>query len=458
VRMLSLFAIPQQTGIWRDCVILLLSLKLRRSTRVAKSMASGSKHVCKRTSCDVGLNDFGSLLRTDIGAVSLTDTGAVSLKPGIAPSRARTVNSTIEPTRDAPVLIRVSVIVPAYNNPGELSQCVTALRAAATSDTELIVVDDASEDDVSSAAANFGAQVLRLARNAGPAAARNHGARHARGQTLFFVDADVVVPNDAIGRIRATLDGHSEIAAVFGSYDSRPAAPGLVSQYRNLLHHFVHQTGNAEAATFWAGCGAVRRQAFEHVGGFDEQRFPRPSIEDIELGYRLRRAGYRICIDKSLQSMHLKRWTLRSIVRTDVICRAIPWSRLILESAEAPDYLNVQASQRASVALTGLGSLLLLTSPLHLMLLTLTFACMAAVVFINRDLYTFFYRARGTFFAAACVPLHLLYFVCCGVGYQCAWALSMLQRRRAARVVWPTQAKGEAFRRRVRRPGLNVSQ
>jgi GT2 family glycosyltransferase len=352
----------------------------------------------------------------------------LSPKLRVLPAGATAETSTIKPTRDAHVLIRVSVIVPAYRNTSELVQCIWALRAAATPDTELIVVDDASEDDVSSTAANLGARVFRLARNAGPAAARNHGARHARGQILFFVDADVVVPDDAIGKIRTALDCHGEIAAVFGSYDRRPVAPGLVSQYRNLLHHFVHQTGKEEAATFWAGCGAVRRLAFERVGGFDERRFLRPSIEDIELGYRLRRAGYRIFIDKSLQSMHLKRWTLRSTIRTDVIHRAIPWSRLILENGEAPDYLNVQASQRASVALTGLGSLLLLTSPLHLELLMLAFACLAAVIFINRDLYAFFWRARGTFFAAACVPLHLLYFVCCGVGYQYAWGLSMLQR------------------------------
>ena len=358
--------------------------------------------------------------------------------------------STIEPAPNAQVPIHVSVIVPAYSNAGELAHCISALRAAATTDTEIIVVDDASEDDVSSTAANLGARALRLDRNVGPAAARNHGARHARGEILFFVDADVVAPNNAIERIRTTLDCHDEIAAVFGSYDSHPVAPGLVSQYRNLLHHFVHQTGKAEAATFWAGCGAVRRLAFERVGGFNERRFTRPSIEDIELGYRLRRAGYRVFFDESLQSTHLKRWTLQSVIHTDIFCRAVPWSRLILESGEKPDYLNVQASQRVSVLLTGLGSLLFLTSPFRFALLILALACVAGVVFMNRDLYAFFWRARGTFFAAACVPLHLLYFVCCGLGFQYAWALSTLQRA----VVWSGRSKlrGQAFGIRLRRP------
>src|SRR5262249_50067799 len=159
---------------------------------------------------------------------------------------------------------------------------------------EIVVVDDASTDDSSTVASRLGARVFRLPANAGPAAARNHGARHASGDILFFVDADVVVGPDAIARVGAALGRHPATAAVFGSYDATPVDSGIVSRYKNLLHHYVHQSGAAEASTFWAGCGAIRRAAFEEVGGFDEARYRRPSIEDIELGYRLRRAGHRI--------------------------------------------------------------------------------------------------------------------------------------------------------------------
>ena len=340
------------------------------------------------------------------------------------------------PASEASAPMRVSVIVPAYNNAGELAQCLSALLAAADATAELIVVDDASDEDLSRVAACFAAQSLRLTRNAGPAAARNYGAQHARGDILFFVDADVVVASDAIRRIRTIFDCRPEIAAVFGSYDANPAAPELVSQYRNLLHHFVHQQGKPEAATFWAGCGAIRRSAFEDVGGFDERRFPRPSIEDIELGYRLRAAGYHIYLDKSLQGTHLKRWTLLSVLRTDVFHRAIPWSRLIIESGQVPDDLNVQSRQRLSVALTGIGGTLLLAAPLRPELLIPALGCWGGMVFLNRDLYAFFLRARGPLFALACMPLQLLYYMCCGLSYQYVWAhtavSSVIARRRRA--------------------------
>ena len=86
------------------------------------------------------------------------------------------------------------------------------------------------------------------------------------------------------------------IGAVFGAYDESPAAPGLVSQAKNLAHAFVHHGSPGNAVTFWAGLGAVRTQVFLAVNGFDE-RFGRPSIEDIDLGYRLTAAGFGIVPD-----------------------------------------------------------------------------------------------------------------------------------------------------------------
>src|SRR5207247_5732482 len=220
-------------------------------------------------------------------------------------------------------------------------------------DSELIVVDDASTDTTPSVAAVGGTQVLRLGKNYGPGAARNLGAAQASGDVLLFVDAEVVVAGGALDRVADAFALDPTLAALFGSYDDDPGAPSLLARYRNLLHHFVHQAGEAEAATFWAGLGAVRRSVFLSVGGFDAVRFPHPSIEDIELGYRLRRAGHRIRLDKSLQGKHLKRWTFWSMLRTDVVRRALPWSRLILDTQHAPEDLNLRASQRLCGALSG---------------------------------------------------------------------------------------------------------
>ncbi len=306
----------------------------------------------------------------------------------------------------------VSVIVPAYNSSRELRECLSALSRSVPPPLEIIVVDDASTDDTSSVATEHGAIVLRLARNAGPAAARNAGGRAAQGDIVLFVDSDVVVAPEAIRRVVKAFEDDPAPAAVFGSYDRRPRAPGLVSQYRNLLHHYTHQIGNPEAGTFWSGCGAIRRSVFVGVGGFDAARFPRPSIEDIELGNRLRIAGHRIRLDREIHGTHLKRWGLLSVIQTDVACRAVPWARLILTDRRVPDDLNVKWDQRVSVALVGLAVVLGMVSPLRMELLGIAAGALGAVLIINRRWFGFLRRERGIAFPLMCVPLHRTHVEC----------------------------------------------
>ena len=254
-----------------------------------------------------------------------------------------------------------------------------------------------------------------------PPSARNHGAAHARGDILFFVDADVVLAPGAVRRVLETLDANPGLDAVFGSYDDRPRAQGVVSRYRNLLHHYTHQNGEPEASTFWAACGAIRRSVFVEMGGFDGSRYRHPSVEDIELGYRLRRAGHRILLDKGLQATHLKKWTLRSMIHTDVMRRAIPWSKLILESGRLPNDLNLRRGQRLSVLMTGLAFACLASSVVQPKLLFGAGASILVVLLLNRGWFSFLRRREGIAFAAASVPLHLLYLLYSGISYALAW-------------------------------------
>jgi glycosyltransferase involved in cell wall biosynthesis len=317
--------------------------------------------------------------------------------------------------------MRLSIIVPVYNNSQDLSECIAAIKASAPHDSEIIVVDDASTDDTAFTAMTMGVRVLKLATNSGPAAARNYGARNAQGDILFFVDSDVALAAQAFSRVEKVFQHEPDLAAVFGSYDARPKATGVISQYRNLLHHFTHQNGNPRASTFWAGCGAIRRSVFEAIGGFDEKRFPRPSIEDIELGYRLRSAGYCILLDKSIQGKHLKRWSLFSLIRTDILCRAVPWARLILEIGRVPADLNLKWEQKASAALMGLVGASLSLSLFWPAFVALAAAAVLAILFLNFRLYAFFFRRKGLPFVFACISLHLLYFLYNGISYLYVW-------------------------------------
>jgi len=184
----------------------------------------------------------------------------------------------------------------------------------------------------------------------GPAFARNLGAKAAAGEVIVFLDSDVCVRPDTLAKISHNFESDVRLDAIMGSYDSEPSSPDFVSQYRNLMHYYVHQGGGERASTFWSGCGAIRREVFLEHSGFSEE-YGRPAIEDIELGYRLIRAHRKILLDRSILVTHLKRWTFWTLVKTDMLDRGIPWTELILRTRFMPNDLNLQLSQRVSVAL-----------------------------------------------------------------------------------------------------------
>ncbi len=288
-------------------------------------------------------------------------------------------------------------------------------------------MDDGSTPTLEPVAAEYGVRYMRVDDNGGDRAARNKGAGAADGDILLFLDADIAVHTDTLARLLETFRSRPDLAAVFGSYDETPTAPGVVSRYRNLLHHYTHQQANPDASTFWTGCGAVRRHVFEELGGFDER--PGHEMADVDFGYRLRDAGHRIFLDKQLQVTHLKRWTLFLMVKTDLLLRAIPWSRQILRRRSVPADLNIGASQKAAVALTGMALLSLLLSCFDYAFLGVSIASVAAVVALTKGLLALIRRLHGTVFAIACVPLHLIHLATGGLGYVIAWSETLLSAR-----------------------------
>jgi GT2 family glycosyltransferase len=244
--------------------------------------------------------------------------------------------------------MNISVIVPARNAAATLGRCLAAVATSTRPPCEVLVVDDGSTDATAELAGRLGARVLRTDGGPlGPAAARNRGGESALSEILVFLDADVAVHPEALDRIARELSDHREVAAVFGSYDDDPPAPGLASRYKNLVHYYTHQASRPEASTFWAGCGAIRREVFLACKGFDEA-YSTASIEDIELGVRLRAAGHRIRLCPDVQGTHLKHWSFVGLVRTDILHRAIPWSLLIRRHGSMPDDLNLARSSRVA--------------------------------------------------------------------------------------------------------------
>jgi GT2 family glycosyltransferase len=281
-------------------------------------------------------------------------------------------------------MVTLTAVIPATNAPSTLGACLNAIAAAEGPPEQVVVVKEGG----------------------GPASARNAGAADATCDVVVFVDADVLPHADAFTRIRDAFDGDPGLTAVFGSYDDTPADPGTVSQFRNLLHHHIHQQGAGAAPTFWAGLGAVRAEVFRAAGGFDAERYRLPSVEDIDLGTRLVADGGRIVLDPLLQGTHLKRWTLPDMVRTDLWQRGVPWVELVRRHGAGSTTLNLGWRHRASaVAAVVAAAGAVRGRPLT------TAAGLAALVALNHDFYELLLRRRGPATAVAGVGLHAVHHV-----------------------------------------------
>ena len=317
----------------------------------------------------------------------------------------------------------VSIVIPVYNGGESFRRCLSRLSQWGQ-DAEVIVVADGDSDSSWKLAEERGFKVIRLPESGGPARARNVGAGAASSDILFFIDADVEIHPTTVPRVICAFREHPEISALIGSYDDAPGARNFLSQYKNLFHHYTHQEAKEKASTFWGACGAVRKDVFLEMGGFDES-YRRPCVEDIELGYRLRQAGYQIRLFKHIQVKHLKRWTTVSLLRAEIFYRALPWMALLLKIRQVNPHqyqvfasdLNLKWSSRASVALV-YGVLLAVGLSLwSYYALGVALSLLLILIGINWPEYQFFYRKRGRLFTACVLPWHWLYFFYSGLAF-----------------------------------------
>ena len=310
-----------------------------------------------------------------------------------------------------------SVVIPARDSISTLCHLFESLASSTRQPDEIILVDDGSAESLEPVAARYGARFLRNSFSFGPATARNQGAIESTAGLIVYLDADVTVHPDTLDRLVRALEDDPSLAGVIGSYDDAPGHPGFLSRYRNLLHAWIHQTASPQASTFWGACGAIRCQALLAVGGFPAT-YGRPAIEDIELGSRLIKAGFKLKLDRNALVCHHKAWSFWKMICTDVFDRAIPWTRLILREHKMPDDLNLRRSQRVN-AVIALILLFMLPAPALGVVPFLAFLFVWALfVSQNGRFYAFLVRRQGMWFALRAIPVHWLYFIysCAGFG------------------------------------------
>lgn len=210
------------------------------------------------------------------------------------------------------------MVVPAYLAEQSLPGLLAALRRQTLPPdrVETIVVDDGSPDATGAVAEREGVRVLRQ-RHLGPAAARNGGARAARGEILVFTDADCEPAPDCLEQLLGPF-ADPQVVATKGAYATRQRE--LVAR----LVQLEYEEKYARMARWQAARGGIdfvdtyaaafRRAEFLAAGGFDES-FPGPSVEDQELAFRLWAAGARMRFVPEARVWHRHAATLAAYAR-----------------------------------------------------------------------------------------------------------------------------------------------
>lgn len=337
----------------------------------------------------------------------------------VSPRDVSSASHASEAASSAPVPVdarqadrEISIVMPTASWLGTFAPCarrVLEVMASSGVSSEFVIGFDGAATDVPSWLDRPNVTVVLTGGNAGATVARNAAAQEASGRILFFVDPDAQLAPDAIERVHERFAADPDLGAVFGAYDDEPAVVGVVSQFRTLLHHHTHVIHTGPVEMFWSGCGAVRAPLFLDVGGFDETIGVR-SVEDIDLGRRITAAGGGILLDASLRCKDLKRWTLRSMIVTDVMDRARPWTKLIMKTGRLPATLSIDWGARVSGLCTVLGIAAVAVAAWVPWAAAVAVGCGLVVVFVNRRFYALCLRKQGLGMAIAAIPLHMLYF------------------------------------------------
>ncbi|MFC2141383.1 glycosyltransferase [Acidobacteriota bacterium] len=304
--------------------------------------------------------------------------------------------------------------MPVFNSSFTIGHCLEGIAKSSYKDYECIVVDDSSDDDTAKIVTQFDVNLIRLGKRGGAAHARNRGAERAKGEILLFIDSDVVIASDCLSKIAQTFSDNPGIAAVFGSYDDQPERPNFLSQYRNLLHHYIHQTSQMDASTFWTGCGAVTKEAFFSVSMFNENT---RMMEDIELGYRLKAKDYQIRLNKEILVKHLKHYSFSYLIKSDLFDRAIPWTALMFQNRQNTKDLNLKSEHKTSAVILFLAALSAALAIKWIWFLIAVPFLMLLFLVLNLDIYRFFLKRRGWFFALRVIPFHSLYYLYSSLGF-----------------------------------------
>ena len=303
--------------------------------------------------------------------------------------------------------MKASVIIPAYNEEKTIGKTLESLKEQSYKDFEIIVVDDGGSDRTAEIAKKSGAKVIKQ-RNAGPAAARNNGAKSAKGEIIIFIDADCVADERWLEHMLKPFSD-KDVAGVQGAYKSDQKS--LVARFTQLdIEDRYNRLDRKADSLDWIGSysAAYRKKIFIELGGFDED-FPTASGEDPELSFKVSRKGYKLVFKRNAIVYHFHETSLLKYLRTKfyrAYWRVLLYSkhtRKIVTDSYTPQMLKVQIAAMYATIFFSVVTLLARTETAFLVFF------LSGAVFVGSTLPFTIGAIRKDFFAGILSPFFIFF-------------------------------------------------
>lgn len=317
--------------------------------------------------------------------------------------------------------ISFSVIIPVYKNCSTLKKCLFSIQRAVCNTkypTEVIVVDDCSPNniEIKNIVLDFKYTYLELKKHAGPAKARNYGSEKSQNNILVFIDSDVLIEVNHFNILGDFFKYQDKYIAVIGLYNPGTRYINFYSTFKNLQHHYIHKTSKFDTSVFFTGCGAIYKNIFLKFKGFDIS-YKDALIEDVDLGSRLKKHGYRIYLHKKLIVNHLKIYSFSSLFISDVFHRAVPLTIMLSKYKHIENDQDIKLE--AILSTSWIAANIIVFSfffPIDIITLLFAPAIIIGVGILNIGFLRFVLTQRGYIFTIKSLLYLCFYYLYCGFG------------------------------------------
>jgi glycosyltransferase involved in cell wall biosynthesis len=304
----------------------------------------------------------------------------------------------------------LSLIIPNRNSQDTLKHCLEAALSQLTVDLEVIVVDDASEDNSKEIIRGYPFKLIALKEHAGASGARNKGAEAAKGEALFFIDSDCVLVPGAIERALTAYRKNPD-QVIGGTYSKRAFDNGFYSNFQAVFINFS-ETKSPKPDYIASHAMVINRELFLDSGGFKKEEDFLPILEDVEFSHRLKTRGVKLRMEPGLLVEHIFNFDLESSVK-NAYRKTRYWVMYSLKNKDLlSDSGTASFELKANTALWGVYTALLAAYPITGNSVFMRDAAMFYVInlFVNIRFLSALFKVGGpAFFIRALIYYTVLY-------------------------------------------------